>query len=66
MFVTINGDRKKFDRAMPIDVLLEDLGIEKRQIAVEKNAEIVPKSKFAETLIADGDQIEIIQFVGGG
>ena len=37
-----------------------------KRIAVEKNGEIVPKSEYASTLLADGDEIEVVSFVGGG
>ena len=46
--------------------LLAALELQPRKIAVERNLEIVPKSLFGETTLADGDQIEIVQFVGGG
>jgi sulfur carrier protein len=37
-----------------------------KRIAVEKNGEIVPKAKYAETLLAEGDALEVVSFVGGG
>ncbi len=37
-----------------------------KRIAVERNGEIVPKAKYAETVLADGDRIEIVSFLGGG
>ncbi len=37
-----------------------------KRIAVEKNGDIVPKAKYAETLLADGDSVEVVSFVGGG
>lgn len=37
-----------------------------RRIAIERNGEIVPKAKYAETLLADGDSLEVVSFVGGG
>lgn len=45
---------------------LADAGYNQVRIAVERNGEIVPKSKYAETLLADGDCVEIVNFVGGG
>ena len=46
--------------------LLESLDIPLGKVAVERNREIVPKSTFAEAPLADGDEIEIVNFVGGG
>jgi len=52
----------------PISVagLLDQLELEPKKIAVERNLEIVPKSLYGETALGDGDRIEIVQFVGGG
>lgn len=46
--------------------LIERLGLEPRKLAVERNLEIVPKSAYGNTAIADGDRFEIVHFVGGG
>lgn len=45
---------------------LADAGYNLVRIAVERNGEIVPKSKYAETVLAEGDCVEIVNFVGGG
>ena len=52
----------------PISVagLLDQLSLEPKKIAVERNLEIVPKSLYGETTLSEGDRIEIVQFVGGG
>lgn len=52
----------------PISVagLLDQLSLEPKKIAVERNLEIVPKSLYGETALSEGDRIEIVQFVGGG
>lgn len=64
--LTINGESRKFDRRLNVSGLLEALALEPRKIAVERNLEIVPKSLYGETALADGDRIEIVHFVGGG
>ena len=46
--------------------LVRDLSLEGRPIAVELNRDIVPKGRFGETRLSDGDQIEIVTLVGGG
>lgn len=45
---------------------LADAGYNLVRIAVERNGEIVPKAKYAETILADGDCVEVVNFVGGG
>lgn len=66
MLLTINGESRKFDRRLNVSGLLEALSLEPRKIAVERNLEIVPKSLYGETALANGDRIEIVHFVGGG
>jgi thiamine biosynthesis protein ThiS len=46
--------------------LLTRLGLEPAKIAVERNLEIVPRSQYGATALADGDRLEIVQFIGGG
>ncbi len=45
---------------------IEEAGYNAVRIAVERNCEIVPKAKYAETVLADGDIVEVVNFVGGG
>jgi thiamine biosynthesis protein ThiS len=66
MRLTINGEDRVFDRPLDLADLLAALELEPRKIAVERNRAIVPKSLYAATALADGDRIEIVQFVGGG
>ncbi|MGN1126049.1 MAG: sulfur carrier protein ThiS [Ruminococcus sp.] len=63
--VKINGE--SFDIAgKTIGEYLDTTNYDKRRIAVEKNGDIVPKAMYDETLIKDGDTIEVVSFVGGG
>ncbi|MFA7436600.1 sulfur carrier protein ThiS [Castellaniella sp.] len=66
MTLHLNGQRTTLENARTIRDLLAQLGLEDKRIAVERNGEIVPKSSHANTLLAEGDQIEIITAVGGG
>ena len=66
MQIFLNGEAKALGAAISVAGLLKDLGIEGRKVAVERNLEIVPKSAFETTLIADGDRLEIVHFIGGG
>ena len=46
--------------------LIDEIGLDGRKLAIERNYEIVPRSVYLETHLADGDQLEIVTFVGGG
>jgi sulfur carrier protein len=67
MEVTVNGNARIVD-ASSVDVaaLIRLLGLEGKRIAVERNGEIVPKSRYAETQVGAGDKLEIVAAVGGG
>jgi sulfur carrier protein len=64
--LTLNGEARAFDGPMTIAGLLASLGLETRKVAVERNAEIVPRSIYAETWLQSGDALEIVHFIGGG
>ncbi len=65
MRIQVNGELREVEAAT-ILALVEELGLDIRKVAVERNLEIVPKSLHASTAILDGDRIEVVQFVGGG
>ncbi|MGH7119847.1 MAG: sulfur carrier protein ThiS [Acetobacteraceae bacterium] len=64
--LTLNGTVRTMDQPLSVAGLLARLGIEQRKVAVERNLEIVPRSLYAETWLAAGDQLEIVHFIGGG
>jgi thiamine biosynthesis protein ThiS len=66
MRLTVNGEARDAPDGATIAALVALLGLDKRKLAVERNLEIVPRSAFGATLLADGDRIEIVAFVGGG
>ncbi|MDP3635791.1 MAG: sulfur carrier protein ThiS [Azonexus sp.] len=66
MSVTINGESRAFDHAPTCADLVSELRLAGKRIAMERNGEIVPRSQFADTLLADGDKLEIVVAVGGG
>ena len=66
MNLTLNGEPRMFDGPARLDALVAHLGLDPRKVAVERNLEIVPRSLYASTAIADGDRIEIVHFIGGG
>ncbi len=66
MQITINGQTENLDGAISAADLLARRNIEPIRVAVEINEDIVPRRTLAETMIRDGDRIEIVAFVGGG
>jgi thiamine biosynthesis protein ThiS len=64
--ITLNGD--PFEAAGPLTVsqLLAHLGIDSRRVAVEHNEIVLKRATFDSTILADGDRVEIVNFVGGG
>lgn len=66
MNLFLNGEPASVPDAVTVADFLESLGMPEKGVAVERNREIVPKSMYASTRLAEGDRIEIVQFVGGG
>ena len=64
--VTLNGAPREFPAALTFAQLLDELALAGRRLAVERNGEIVPRSRFGEARMADGDRIEVVMAVGGG
>jgi thiazole synthase len=64
--ITLNGETRRLDGGVSVRGLLERLGLDPAKIAVERNLEIVPRSSYGEVALADGDRLEIVQFIGGG
>ena len=62
----VNGSTRTVDPNANVVRLLESLELSGKRVAVEKNGEIVPRSRYEETSLADGDQLEIVVAVGGG
>lgn len=63
--IQVNGEERSV-AAGTILALVEELGLDVRKVAVERNLAIVPRSLHAGTALEDGDRIELVQFVGGG
>ncbi|MBK7658408.1 MAG: sulfur carrier protein ThiS [Betaproteobacteria bacterium] len=64
--LTINGAERRFPPPITVRGLVGEMGIEGKRIAIERNGEIVPRSRYDETTLADGDRLEVVVAVGGG
>lgn len=66
MNVILNGEAHQAPQGATVASLLSGLGLDARKVAVERNREIVPKSQYEQTPLAEGDALEIVHFIGGG
>ena len=66
MHITLNGEPFELDQPLSVVALLEKLEIDARRVAVEHNLTIIKRHRFPEVIVSDGDQVEIVNFVGGG
>ncbi|MDE2134511.1 MAG: sulfur carrier protein ThiS [Alphaproteobacteria bacterium] len=64
--VTINGEARQLGSSVSVAALLTGMGLDPAKIAVERNREIVPRSQYGQTVVGEGDKLEIVQFIGGG
>jgi sulfur carrier protein len=64
--VTVNGQAHRFESPLNVSAVLEHLAMAGKKLAVERNGEIVPRGLHANTLLENGDQLEIVVAVGGG
>ena len=66
MQITINGESREIEPGLTVQAMLGKIGLDGGKVAVERNRELVPKSLYGQTGLADGDQLEIVHFIGGG
>ena len=64
--IVVNGKPRELAQSITVAALLEQLEVPLRGVAVEVNLQVVPRSRHAEQLLADGDRLEIVSLVGGG
>ena len=64
--VTINDEEKIFPDITTIDVMLKEMNLEGKTVVVVVNDEIVEHTQYAETVLKDGDRIDLVRIVGGG
>jgi len=66
MTIVLNGDRVDVTGPLTITALLVQLGVDARRVAVEHNLNVIKRAHYDTTEIHDGDQVEVVNFVGGG
>ena len=64
--ISVNGEHRRVVAGMTIAELATELGLEPTKVAVERNMEVVPRSTLGQVRVEDGDDFEIVTFVGGG
>jgi sulfur carrier protein len=64
--VTVNGAPRDFPDSLTFAQLLHEMELAGKRLAIERNGEIVPRGRFADARLADGDRIEVVMAVGGG
>ena len=64
--IQLNGELRQIAPGLSLAQLVSDIGLDPTKVAVERNREIVPRSTLAQVSVGDGDQLEIVHFVGGG
>jgi sulfur carrier protein len=64
--VIINGETRTVLQGTTVAALITELGLADRRVAVERNREVVPRAEHASTVLASGDKLELVTFVGGG
>ena len=66
MKIQVNGEEREVPAESTVADLLAQLQLEPRGLAVERNMELVPRASHAETMLAEGDRLEVVTLVGGG
>jgi thiamine biosynthesis protein ThiS len=66
MEIVVNGVRKSVDGGLTLAQFIEQLGMKGDRVAIERNREIAPRTTWSTTKLEEGDELEIVHFVGGG
>ncbi|GAA4766985.1 sulfur carrier protein ThiS [Stakelama sediminis] len=64
--IRVNGEHRRVTAGLTLAQLASELGLEPEKVAVERNLEVVPRSTLGSVKVEDGDELEIVHFVGGG
>lgn len=66
MHITINGQPRECQISLNVQQLVEELELDRTRVAIEHNRVIIPASRYHDVTLAEGDEIEIVEFIGGG
>ena len=66
MTIQLNGEKHDIPQPMTVSALLERLEIDSRRVAVELNLAVVKRALYDSSIVKDGDEVEVVNFVGGG
>lgn len=64
--IQVNGEPRQVPQGLNLTQLVDQLGLTANRLAIERNLEIVPRGRWATTLVSSGDRFEIVHLVGGG
>ena len=64
--IRLNGDERVVEIGSTVAALVAQLELPNARVAVERNGDVVPRARWQETVLADGDRLEVVTFVGGG
>jgi thiamine biosynthesis protein ThiS len=64
--LVLNGKPRSLASETPLPQLLEELGIDRRLVAVAHNGDVIPRDQYESVVLHDGDRVEIVRMVGGG
>ena len=64
--LTVNGKPQEHSDELPLPALLEHLGVDRRLVAVAHNGDVIPRDRYEQVCLRNGDRVEIVRMVGGG
>lgn len=64
--LTVNGAPHPYAPGLTVSALLDQIGLDRRKVAIERNEDIVVRSQWESTVLEPGDRLEIVHFIGGG
>jgi sulfur carrier protein len=66
MRIRLNGESHELPGPLTVQALLDSLGVDGRTVAVEVNLEVIRRARYADTLLEEGSEVELVAFIGGG
>ncbi len=66
MKIRLNGDPREIEETRTLGSLVDELGLDRNWVVAERNSEVPDRKSWDETLLQDGDQVELVRFMGGG